>query len=208
MLYAFDLHGKKIEASPKIKGFCPICETKVKSKCGKINVWHFSHENKKDCDTWSEGETQWHKDWKNCFRKDEQEAKLGEHRADVLIGDLVIELQNSSINPDEIKEREEYYGSMIWIFNETKKNNVELIKKRTDLIKGEIKVTYYTNNFCRFRWKHPRKSTWFCNKKIYLDIGNNELLRIESLQHKTPCYGTGYIITKIDFILDMTRERW
>ena len=58
----------KVKPEPYINdATCPICDSKVIPKCGSINVWHFAHESLKDCDTFSEGETEWHIDWKNEF---------------------------------------------------------------------------------------------------------------------------------------------
>ena len=58
----------RIRAEPNITANCDVCGKEVISKCGNIKVWHFAHKVSADCDSWSEEETQWHKDWKNEFR--------------------------------------------------------------------------------------------------------------------------------------------
>lgn len=62
-------NGERIIASPKREAQCPICREIVISKCGSINVWHWSHKSLRDCDDWAEPESQWHIDWKNFLNK-------------------------------------------------------------------------------------------------------------------------------------------
>ena len=78
------------------------------------------------CDHWWENETQWHRDWKNCFPEEWQEvvhfAEDGEkHIADVKTpSGLVIEFQHSAIKLEEIASREQFYKHMIWIVDGTR----------------------------------------------------------------------------------------
>jgi competence CoiA-like predicted nuclease len=207
MIWALENNNEKILAEPNKKARCPNCKEKVISKCGNINIWHWAHKNSEDCDSWSEGETQWHIDWKNNFPEENQEIIVGKHRADIKTKNgLVIEFQNSSISSEEIKERENYYGEMIWLLNGDKFcNNFKLRKK------GEV----YT-----FRWRHPRKCWWNSNKEIYIDMNNyffesfdqeirepyiehpfiDKILLIKKLYSNIPCGGWGKIISKEEFL--------
>lgn len=148
---------QKIKATPKEKAICPICDAEVISKCGSIKVWHWSHLSNKDCDDWYEPESEWHKNWKDEFPKECQEFTMGRHRADIRTKNRwIIELQNSSISSEEIKDREEYYKRMVWLFNGQR------------FAKGlEFKNK---NGIITFRWKNPPKSLWDAKKEIYLDI--------------------------------------
>ena len=124
MLYATDEHQKKVTATPRSKGICPICKANVVSKCGEINIWHWAHQAKIDCDNWHEPETEWHLKWKSLFPKESVEVTRGEnnqHRADILTENgVVIELQHSSISSSEIRKREEFYGGkMLWVIDGT-----------------------------------------------------------------------------------------
>jgi competence CoiA-like predicted nuclease len=121
MQYANSLDGLKILAEPDVQGAtCPSCCANVRAKCGNHNVWHWAHIDTEDCDTWSEPEGKWHLGWKEVFPKDWREVVIGEHRADIrTTGGLVVELQHSSITPEVVAERENFYGNMIWIFNAT-----------------------------------------------------------------------------------------
>ena len=74
---------QRITAKPKQIANCPICNEKVISKCGSIKVWHWAHKSNIDCDEWYEPETQWHREWKSKFPKEQQEIIIGKHRADI-----------------------------------------------------------------------------------------------------------------------------
>jgi ssDNA-binding Zn-finger/Zn-ribbon topoisomerase 1 len=121
MQYANSLDGLKILAEPEVQGAtCPSCGANVRAKCGNHNVWHWAHIDTEDCDTWSEPEGEWHLGWKEVFPQDWREVVIGEHRADIrTTGGLVVELQHSSITPEVVAERENFYGNMIWIFDAT-----------------------------------------------------------------------------------------
>ena len=165
------LFTERIEAEPKFIGaICPICKEEVIAKCGDLNIWHWAHKSKEDCDKWSEGETEWHLNWKNEFSKEEQEVIVEEnkdnwfkdykiHRADIKTNKgLVVELQNSSISNIEIIEREVFYDKMIWLINGEKFAQNIFFRKT----KGN---DYYT-----FRWKYPHKSFLSAKKRIYVDM--------------------------------------
>ena len=159
MLWAIS-NGARIKPTPDTKAACPICKSELISKCGSIKKWHWSHKNLQDCDDWSEGETDWHIDWKNEFKDDWQEVAIKNHRADIYNPHkmLVIELQNSTISADEIIEREQFYGNMIWVINgDTLGKNIILNYNKD---KGII----------TFRWKFPPKSWWAADKPIYVDF--------------------------------------
>lgn len=148
MQHAIDIDGKKI--SPGRSGqiaVCGFCGEKVRGRCGEINIWHWQHINKVDCDLWKEGETDWHRAWKKKFPFEWQETiiiKKGEkHIADILTEEgLVIEFQNSSITPSTIAEREKFYGKMIWVINaESFKNNL-ITENVSEKRLAEIDVKY------------------------------------------------------------------
>lgn len=131
MRHAIDINGEKI--TPVFSGqiaICGFCGQKVRGKCGKILIWHWQHVHNEDCDSWKEGETDWHLAWKNRFPFEWQETIIikneEKHIADILTDDgLVIEFQNSSITPAAIAEREKFYRKIIWVINaESFKNNL------------------------------------------------------------------------------------
>ena len=180
--------GNRIEAEPKIdNATCPLCKEKVIPKCGEIKIWHWAHKSLKDCDTWYEPESEWHLEWKNNFPKECQEVIIDNHRADVKIKEKVIELQNSSISKKKIREREIFYGDMLWIINGEKfdKNLILFDKNNKD--------------YLTFRWKNPPKSWWDARKPIYVDMSyksdriKNEIKLYESgKKHYSPICETYY----------------
>jgi len=112
----------KSKAFKGAKGFkCPYCGADVIPKCGQEVIHHWAHASTEDCDTWSEGETDWHLNWKAYFPESWQEVTMGEnneHRADIKRPDgLVIEVQHSPITSTDAEEREVFYKNVIWIFD-------------------------------------------------------------------------------------------
>lgn len=136
-------------------GVCPSCGGEVRAKCGEIVSWHWAHINA-DCDPWSEPETEWHRKWKGYFPSDWQEMTKPPHRADVAGPDGVLEIQRSGISPEEIRERERFYGRMAWLLNgHDFWENLEWIKAAGD--------------YHEFRWKHARKTWITASRAIFID---------------------------------------
>lgn len=155
-------NGERIEAIPKGNSLCPICNSELIAKCGVVKSWHWAHKNLIDCDLWSELESEWHLNWKNEFEEDNQEVTIEKdgikHRADIYLKHkmAVIELQNSSISPDDICDREKFYGNMLWLINgNTLGKNFEIIDKKS---------------YLTFEWKNPPQSFFYANKDIYVDV--------------------------------------
>lgn len=81
---------------------------------------------------------------------------MGPHRADIKGPDGVIEIQRSHLNAASIREREEFYGRMMWILNgHDFWQNLVWLEPR--------------NDFFRFRWKHRRVSWEEAKRKIMID---------------------------------------
>lgn len=119
MLYAEE-GGARRPARPGRVGVCPLCGGEVIAKCGQLRVWHWAHRSLADCDTWSEPVGPWHLSWQRIVQPRFLEVTVGPHRADIRTHDgLVIELQHSPIKPQEIAERERFYGDMLWVFDAT-----------------------------------------------------------------------------------------
>lgn len=118
------VEGEKVEARPNQRGVCMCCLQPTYSACGKINIWHWRHENSKMCDSWWEHETQWHRDWKSNFPVEWREvvhfneATHEKHIADIKTKKgVVLEFQHSPISLDELNAREKFYQKLVWIVN-------------------------------------------------------------------------------------------
>lgn len=92
---------------------------------------------------------------------------MGPHRADVKGPDGVLEIQRSAIAIAEIREREQFYGRMIWLLNGRDFwHNLEWLGAKGDMHS--------------FRWKHARK-TWLAAQKPLLFDTPWGLLRVKSI---------------------------
>jgi len=196
-------NNERISAIPHGNATCPICNSKLIAKCGNIKIHHWCHKANKDCDNWYEPESEWHLNWKDEFPKEYQEFVMGNHRADIRTKKRwIIELQNSAISQEEIKEREEYYKRMIWLLNgETLGKNLNIETRK--------------NNYVTFKWKYFPKSWFKAEKEVYVDLGNDTLLLIRKINNgkwsyedpygethykKYSCSGWGYLISKQSFL--------
>ena len=157
-MYGQSTTGEKILAKPKGRSTCSLCGDVLISKCGTIKVWHWAHKGDVNCDSWGEGESDWHLGWKKKVDRCSCEIKMGNHFADIIVNDVVIELQNSSISPEIVREREDFYGDMIWLFNGHKFAKNLKLKER--------------ENYCAFIWKWFPKTLLECKKSIYMDMGD------------------------------------
>lgn len=150
------LNGQLSEPCINSVGICPICKEEVIAKCGIIKIWHWSHKQGTDCDTWSEPETEWHINWKSLFPKECREYVIAPHRADVFYMNRVIEFQHSAISPEELNARENFYKNMLWV---------------VDISSVEHNLTFQSPTYCRWRWKHK---VWeYAMMPVYFHLGDN-----------------------------------
>ena len=180
MMFANAPDGERVLAKPGITGECPACGSECMPKCGEIVVWHWAHIARSECDPWAERDTIWHWAWQESVPRARQEVVMRNHRADLVTASgHVVELQHSPISPAEIREREDFYGQMIWLFDATK-CQIDLRHK---------------DGYVTFRWMHPRKSVAFCRKPVWLDLGRNQILQLRKIHLAAPCGGWGYLVT-------------
>lgn len=196
MFWAKDVDTDEIiMAEPGAVGFCPVCGSVVKAKCGDIYIWHWAHvdfddqRRTADCDSWHEPEGPWHFFWKERVPQHMREYVLrrqcmvdGEptevvHRADILNSrGTVIELQHSRISVADIRARESFYIDMIWIFDATEYSFLD--HQRLE-------------DSHRYRWKNPRRYIWECRKPVFFHLGGQKLFRVKKFNHHVPCYVEG-----------------
>lgn len=160
MQYDVNSEGKRVHAPVANKNeeyFCPTCGHKVIPVQGECNVAHLVHES--TCsDPWRYEVSEWHSQWQEQFPADNREVvveHLGEkHRADVMVGDYVIEFHHSSITLQEFEKRNDFYIScgkkVVWIFdliNEWFEGTIELY--------GEWKRGFTSGG--KFKWTSPKQ---------------------------------------------------
>lgn len=215
MLFA-TVNGEKVEAKPKTTGVCPLCEEPVFSKCGEVKVWHWAHYKDESCDSWYEPETEWHKNWKLIFGKENCEIIISKdrvrHIADILIKDnFVIELQNSPIQKSIIRKRENFYGEgMVWIINgKNFKDNFSMYRNRLEEDEeyyhrynplspyyGKVDNSY--KNEFNFSWRWCHKSWSEVQRHVFIDFGDEYLFLVNNGMGTS--YGKGKKVTKEKFI--------
>lgn len=211
MLYAF-IAGNKQLAKPELResgALCPHCRVPVVAKCGEIKIAHWAHPASLSCE--HESETQWHLDWKSRFPAECVEISVGSNRADVLIGDWAFEFQHSSITPAEIRERQQAYGKIAWVFDcGNYAHNLRLRQR---------------DGYVSFRWRWPKRSLEAIdlqNSKLFFDLGDDgnvliwnrgelitipsRLFEVRKIHWDGQVAGWGLLFGLRDF-LDWMRER-
>lgn len=151
------------------RGTCPLCHGEVRGAKGQIVSPYWSHLSTADCDHWSEGETDWHAQWKTAAPMDRREVIRGPHVADVIAGDgVVCEIQHSSISLTDVEERERFYGDMRWIFDAR--------DKRFEWEPPPTPRESRRNWDEPLRWRIHRRDRWptigRCRKRVMLDFGD------------------------------------
>lgn len=115
------VENERTAPSAGLKGICPACSSPMIARCGSRRVHHWAHRGERNCDSWWEPETPWHRTWKNLFPKNWQEVILHDPNGEKHIADvrtqhgLTIEFQHSHLRPEERAARERSYGNLLWI---------------------------------------------------------------------------------------------
>lgn len=192
MIYGQATCGERITAEPGMRATCPDCGGVLLAKCGDIRIWHWAHESLMGSECEWEPESDWHRDWKSLVVPSACEVRIGAHRADIVGNDgRVIELQHSSIDADQIWEREHEYGlKMIWLFDcyEAYDNDRLLL-----IDKGH----YYS-----FRWKWARQHVGYTSRPTFLDLGTGDIFWVRkfAVNDVGRCYGWGQMLTYPQFV--------
>lgn len=218
MQYAL-INNVKVEATPKSTGRCQLCDNEVFSKCGEVNIWHWSHKKHEGCDGWYEPETEWHRNWKIIFGKDNSEVVIQhdgiKHFADIFTkSNVVIELQNSPIQKQVIRKRENFYGErMMWILNGSHfDENITIewdrllptfvrttngwVNAKTGEIFLNLKIEQKLKG--AFVWSWPRKSWSEVQRNLFIDFGGPDMFWVKNGMGTK--YGNGQYISKERFI--------
>lgn len=156
MQIALDMNGKRIVADDAVKGEeyrCPVCRKTVNVCQGEIKDAYFAHQKNDACtDSWNYDMSEWHRSMQARFPWHQREILVnhgGEtHRADILLGNQIVELQNSDISIREIRERNEFYNAagynVAWVFNLQEQYDKERIRPNDDY------------NGLGFSWSYPK----------------------------------------------------
>jgi len=166
-LYAFNKNNDRIfapECKLREEFHCQECDGIMRFVNAMFKIKHFRH--KVECPYETEPETQEHLRMKLYFKElynnAELEVRVGKNlrRADVLVGDVVIECQHSPISVKEMVERtkdhNKYSKYVLWIFSSAFKN-----KKRRSSSEKFMYYLYGQNIYfanCILIWRKNRDS--------------------------------------------------
>lgn len=190
--------GGLIEATPdgRRRAVTPCCGVEAIAKTGDVMSWHWAHKATRDCDTWSEPESEWHLAWKRRARELGARVEVPfsaggsiVHRADVVTPDgRIIELQHSPISTREAVEREFFYsahGGIAWLFDAEAFGWLEDVRERDTLgrlhaLGGTVPpavLAMYRNDLSALRGRMGRVKLWDALRApLLLDWGNGEEL--------------------------------
>ncbi|WP_044420291.1 competence protein CoiA [Pseudomonas syringae group genomosp. 3] len=192
--------GQRHAPAPGLQGQCPSCGAPVTAKCGNYKIWHWAHKTREHCDPWWESEGEWHRGWKDRFPQEWQEiphqSSTGErHVADIRTpAGLIIEFQRSTIHPDEVLARQNYYGKMIWVIdgckNEFDPINFSNWRGRPD--------EHGLAQFAVFG-RSKLFERWHTEKPVFIDFGKAGFWRIAHYNPKTK-RGVALIVNKEAFV--------
>lgn len=157
MLVALDRDGNRVfaeEAEKTIDYYCPTCSKRVILKRGSINISHFAHQSNECEDKWHYDMSEWHYSMQGRFDKSYREVVVKHkgviHRADILLGNKIIEFQHSPIAQDEIIERNYFYKAagykVAWVFD---------LQEQYDL--GAIQSVDRSDSSIMYRWSNPKR---------------------------------------------------
>jgi competence protein CoiA len=183
----------RIEALKGAKGFCQNCGSELIAKCGRFKINHWAHKGLRNCDSWWEPETDWHRSWKKNFPNDWQEISLWDestnekHIADVCTKNgLVIEFQHSHIEPLERMSREKFYKNMVWVVDCTR-----LKRDYPRFLKGFTAECYKTTQEGIFEFNFAEDYfpvAWYeSSVPVIFDFKGTELSDVEEIKNHLYC---------------------
>lgn len=173
MNFAYTKEGNKIHIKDYKKNsfdvYC-LASHKVIAKQGEIKRWHFSHVGESDC-RFGKGKTEWHLWWQERVKKENLEIMMKRddsfHIADIVNNEgIVIEIQHSNMSEETIRERQDFYKNMIWIF---------------DCMGGKVIIEKVVKDMMKMK---INGSSFFlkAKKPFFIDLGHRGL--IEVIKHK------------------------
>lgn len=166
MILAKDKTGKLTNVSHSgQKELCPVCNAIVTGKIYREKQNHFAHLPDENCSLSNGLISDWHLSWQSLFEVTEYRFPELGLRADVLFRNgLVLELQHSNISYEELRNRENGYKKMIWLFDAT---NFDSEK-------------FYMDDF--IYWHYPNKN-WLCyTKPAFFQVNEYTIIQFTNMK--------------------------
>lgn len=159
-------YGERVhvdETMSRLEYTCPVCGAPLVPNKGDVYRHHFKHKGDRACtDTWhgTYCDSEWHSSWQERYllQNRERVLELGStrHRADVVVGETVVEFQYSTLGKSQFDDRNAFYGDLgykvIWLFDLWEAYaKGEIAPKRGDDADAETPPT-------SFFWHNPRQA--------------------------------------------------
>lgn len=185
MFIALDVNGNRISIENATKDsqyFCPICgePLTIRATNSLAVKTHFAHKRGTICyDDWTHDMSEWHLSWQQRFPEQYREVVIEKngikHRADICIGNTVIEFQHSPITREEIAKRNLFYIScgyqVVWVFDATDKI-INRIEDSIDPMKCRMMICAGKEQSSNLPSKRRHKLRYICNIKLVYQIHN------------------------------------
>lgn len=165
MFFAIDESGNRVEATAANRETlyrCPVCNSPVILRSGLQNADHFAHAANECSDNWNYDMSEWHTKMQGFFPANTREVVVKHngsiHRADILIGNTVIEMQHSSITAEEFNDRNEFFRGLgyrvAWVFDVRDKRE-----------SGQIQYLD-EDTTTKLKWSHPMRVFEVLDKRL------------------------------------------
>ncbi len=216
MLYGINEKGVRIEADIASKDeiyTCPICGNRLLLKRGAVNADHFAHEANACEDDWNYDMSRWHRRMQSCFPENCREVVVAhkgkKHRADVLIGDIVLEFQYSSISAAEFEDRNAFFKNagyrLAWVFNlsQVAEENIYVSEDNRDVMVWKHPMRIFANADYLGE-KNQRFALWFSyhGDEEFEECGMETLERvIWAIKDDYECYSMRRFVTSDNIIV-------
>lgn len=165
---------------------------KIKACKGKFREFWAYLDKKPNLPHGYENETEWHASWKELIKDDYTEVICGsnnEHRADIKVGQYVVEIQHSSIDGFILEERIDFYFNL----NKESSRVIWVIDVQKQWKNKQFKLSSYKTPQFKIKWRW--KKDWALDiakttkTNLFLEYNFNSDKLILCWWHKGELYG-------------------
>jgi len=192
MIYALSKDNKRLYAKNSgEKATCQFCKSNLISTKTNSNIYYWHHNfGYKNCDSWYKPITEWRHEWLTLFPESWQEVIIRKngtnHISDIkLPNKVILKFQDSETTIKLLKEQEEFFEDLIWIFNCEVLGifDIKIITKKVLEQSPYLQVNPFTRIKTKNLWS-LKKLLLNHRKPLFLDL-NHKILFIKNIIHDT-----------------------